>query len=426
MKKNNLLLLFIFILLAFSYSGIAHALEVSSYPTINGITLTADSKFPEYVIYLFSLLIYIAGAIAAISFAVGAVLYIVSGDNPTTSSSAKDRMRGSVLGLVLTLSAFILLKTINPALVNPSLAPLTTLPTAPKSTSPGVYFYLDSGCTGASSGPYFSSTSDFGEKFNGNIKSVKLVSDPDKNVKYAAILHSAPSLSMGGWCSDPIVQNDACEGVNLSVFSADIVVLNTTPKTTSSGDGIVFYSEPFGPTRGTSAGFYTMSNEDIFTALPFKKSADSLCFNYTNIIVKESYKRNCSGGSCGQEDQTCKEPKDCKNGKNCENGICVSMAPGSVPNCSLNGCTSFQDCPRSAQIKGNYLLGLYSEQYCNDSEDCDEGDVCKDNRCEGAGRPAMYCQTFTKDNLGINNFSGQPIIASGSVEVNGIFVIPYK
>ena len=118
-KKNRYLLFLIFIVAFLSLSGgFANALEVTSYPPIPGLVApssncTGNDCLSIYVSYWFGLLVYIAGFLALISFTVGAVGYIISSENPTSSGNAKDRMKGSVLGLILTLSAFLILKTIN-------------------------------------------------------------------------------------------------------------------------------------------------------------------------------------------------------------------------------------------------------------------------------------------------------------------------
>ncbi len=111
-------------LIGLFFAESAQAFE-ARYPFIPGVgTLNPDSGIGEYISYFFGILIYIGGAIALVSFAIGGAQYIMSGDSPENSGNAKDRMKGSILGLVLTVSSFILIKTINPAMATPTITPL--------------------------------------------------------------------------------------------------------------------------------------------------------------------------------------------------------------------------------------------------------------------------------------------------------------
>lgn len=129
-KKYKLFLIcFGAIILLFLSSSSVFALEINYYPPIPWYTTpsancTGSDCLPIYISYWFGFLVYIAGGLAAISFVVGAVQLIMSVESPEAHSSATDRMKGSILGLILTLSAFIILQTINPSLVTPILTPL--------------------------------------------------------------------------------------------------------------------------------------------------------------------------------------------------------------------------------------------------------------------------------------------------------------
>ena len=129
MAKKKYLLFLIFLIVFLSCSaGFAHAaLEIKDYPNIPGLTTpSVDCKgntcLPTYIAYWFGLLVYIAGVLAVISFVVGAVQLI--SPSVEVHKSATDRMQGAVLGLVLTVSAFMLLRTINPIFITPTLTPL--------------------------------------------------------------------------------------------------------------------------------------------------------------------------------------------------------------------------------------------------------------------------------------------------------------
>jgi hypothetical protein len=126
MLKNKFLI-FISVLLLFYIcsSSFVFALEVK-YPSVLGLpAITDNSGLPDYVKYFFGLGMALAGLIAIISFTIGAIQLIMSASSPEVETNAKDRIKGSVLGLVLTVSAFIILRTINLSLVTPT---LTSLP----------------------------------------------------------------------------------------------------------------------------------------------------------------------------------------------------------------------------------------------------------------------------------------------------------
>lgn len=124
MKKQRFLAILIIPVLFLAIAGTASALE-TIYPNVPGLPpITNDSDLSDYVGYFFGLAVYVAGILAVISFAVGAIQLIMSASSPETATQGKDRMKGAVLGLVLTLSAFIILRTINPQFVTPILTPL--------------------------------------------------------------------------------------------------------------------------------------------------------------------------------------------------------------------------------------------------------------------------------------------------------------
>ena len=136
MKKNKKYLLLVFLVVfVFLSAGYAHALEITSYPNIPGLkspqSCAGSDCLPTYIAYWFGLLVYIAGVLAVISFVVGAVQLI--SPSVEVHKSATDRMKGAVLGLVLTVSAFIILQTINPTFITPTLTPLPGVP--------GIFYY---------------------------------------------------------------------------------------------------------------------------------------------------------------------------------------------------------------------------------------------------------------------------------------------
>jgi hypothetical protein len=385
-------------------------------------------------------LVYIAGILALISFVIGAIQLIMSVENPEAHSNATDRMKGSILGLVLTLSAFIILRTINISLITPVLTPLpgvagifytngsevkstpieesnaSNIPSGyeqliykcseggsgigptlliwkfPKTNfqgndanysgvivvrkncgeveplanigsfktsfeSPGVYYCLG-GCNGDMCSGYISGANMTGgqlsEPFKNKIKAVMMVNDIANNVRYGTILHQGNDPERGGMCSGPTIdlnnidKTRTCLDVTFPVSSASLFVWNgKTPET--SGDGIEFYSEPFGWNSGAKAG-KSFLDKNIIRNFWWSES-QRLIFDYTNVDRPQEYTQSY---------------------------------------------INFQQHPGSIRIKGNYFVIIYSQNF--------------------------YCQVFKKD---VPNLNEMEFVAVQN-KIDYIDVIPTK
>ena len=78
--------------------------------------LAEGAKLPEYLKYIFNLGMGIAGVLALITLVIGGFRYITSVGNPGVISDAKKRIFGGIFGLILLLSSYLILTTINPEL----------------------------------------------------------------------------------------------------------------------------------------------------------------------------------------------------------------------------------------------------------------------------------------------------------------------
>lgn len=99
------------------------ALE-NKYPDILGNSLPANPSLENYVSYFANIGISISGILAALVIVFGGVQYIISGAIGKSNSEAKEWIKSGILGLFLLISAYIILATINPALVNPTMGKL--------------------------------------------------------------------------------------------------------------------------------------------------------------------------------------------------------------------------------------------------------------------------------------------------------------
>ncbi len=454
MAKNKYFLLLIFLILFLSFgAGFVHAaLEVKDYPSVFGLVkITENSSLPEFIAYWFGLLIYIAGAISLISFVVGAVGLI--NHSVEAHGDAKDRMKGAILGLVLTLASFLILKTINPMLTTPTLTPLpatsgifyynvgtqergpvamqvsdnTNRPVGFDSllydctgkgegsggTGPvllvweflntgletdndlsqvhvarmncgnvedigsfgslsmayetqGVY-YCYGGCGGDNMCSSYMSKANTGGQdsipspFAGNLGGVRILGN------YGVIFHKEAGLLRGGECSLPIInegQDSKCEPVDMPVSAINIFKYNTANSATPVGNGVTFYSEPFGSDVGTQKrgeGFCEITNNKIGNN--FKVKAEKLIFGEDN------------------------SPYSCNYAKNT-----ITLYK--------NKYKTLKDRPKSMYIKGNYLVALFG----------------------GGANDSSYCQVFSKNAYNLNV---QPFMATGH-SVGDIYIIPIK
>ncbi len=141
-KKTKLLILFLllFLFLGASFIYAQKPLEIT-YPEIPGVTTPTTTKtaLPDYIRYVFQFSLFLGALIALGSFVYGGVRYLTSAGSPSRIKDAKSQISAGLLGLIILISAYLILNTINPQLVAwevslPGKAP-TALPAAgpPKS-----------------------------------------------------------------------------------------------------------------------------------------------------------------------------------------------------------------------------------------------------------------------------------------------------
>lgn len=341
-KNKKLLILIIFVIFLFGSASITFAaVEVKDGPC------AGSTDLGSCVVNFFKWGIAIAGGIAILSFAVGAIMYMISGGSGDLNSSGKDRMKGAVYGIVLLGTSYLIMSTINMALVKPNLTPLSTTELSPVQI-PGVYFYLDAGCTQSAN----IDTTVSLNKIDLSVMGIKVVNDD--NNKYGYILHEVENLNTGGNCGQPIINNTSCQPVNMH-GAINVFRLNQTPLT--SGAGVNFYSEPFGWNLGENALYLKFKNNTIQANSLNNKKPDSMIFSYEGVNVPDPYKEQCK---------------------------------------------TFQKCPRSIDIKGEYLVAVYSDvSYGGSSGD-------------------KYCQTFEKS---VANLFAEPVVAAGGNNISDIYII---
>jgi len=252
----------------------------------------------------------------------------------------------------------------------------------------GIYFCYgkngDSGCNGSTnlcsgfmSSVFTESQDNIAGPFTGKIKAVYIVNSPADNINYGVIFHQTSDLKKPGYCTSPIFGSSvggACIplGTNPSAYTvaADVFNVNVaTPKT--SGEGVDFYTEPFVDGIGTRAGSYKVTKDSIprpsisyWWTMPKNMNGDaySMKIDYTGVRQLDEYKT--------ANDYFYK---------------------------------SFNNTGGSIDIKGNYLVAVYSEY----------------------GIPnQMYCRTFSGRQT-IANLTVQSIVQPNKPKLDGpLYIIP--
>src|SRR3989344_1586294 len=119
-----LLAIAVFVLPHFAFA----ALELT-YPALPGApALTSSSSLADYIKYVFTLAFLLAGLIGVISMIIAGFQVLLYAGNASKIVSAKERAFNAILGIVILMSTFIILATINPNILNQSAIRLPLVP----------------------------------------------------------------------------------------------------------------------------------------------------------------------------------------------------------------------------------------------------------------------------------------------------------
>jgi hypothetical protein len=116
-KKIGKIIILLGIIFGFFFrADFVLALELR-YPTILGFSVNDTSTLPEYARYFFNIGMALAASIAVAAIAFGGIYYLVSFARGKFKDEGKDWIKAGILGLLLTVSAYLIAYTINPDLV---------------------------------------------------------------------------------------------------------------------------------------------------------------------------------------------------------------------------------------------------------------------------------------------------------------------
>lgn len=88
-----------------------------SYPTIANQSIGFETPLPEIIKYIYLFAVGICGAVALAAILLGAIKYIGAAGNPSKMGDAKEQIVSAILGVIILLSSYLILYTINPDLV---------------------------------------------------------------------------------------------------------------------------------------------------------------------------------------------------------------------------------------------------------------------------------------------------------------------
>jgi len=134
-SKKNFILICLIAIFSFSLC-FAQNLE-TNYPEIGGYQPEGVSTpLPEYVKYIFNFSIWIVGLVALGFLLVGGFKYLTSAGNPTAQSDSKNQIFSALFGMIILISSYLILKTVNPELTVFTVNPLEKASTE---LGPGVW-----------------------------------------------------------------------------------------------------------------------------------------------------------------------------------------------------------------------------------------------------------------------------------------------
>jgi len=94
-----------------------YALE-TQYPEIMGKSITEETTPAGYVVYFFYLIIALGSVLVFIVLVLAGVDFMTAGGEPAKISEAKKKITSAAIGLLILLSSFLILNSINPELLN--------------------------------------------------------------------------------------------------------------------------------------------------------------------------------------------------------------------------------------------------------------------------------------------------------------------
>jgi len=274
-------------------------LEVG-YPEVGGWRpeTIQQAVLPQYIKYIFTFSIAIAGLVAFGALIYGGFRYITSAGAPTAQTEAKDQIFAGLIGLVILLSSYLILTTVNPQLVLLKAPKVLTIKTT---EIPGVYLSTEASFpsdeeikAGKKVYQLSSSVGDLSALVNGEVKSLKIVNqyviEKEGEIlterlpfSYGVFLHTEKNWE--GDCSHFRSVGSSESFKELKITPASITVFREVEK--EKGNGVFLYT---GESRGGEKSerlSVTTGENDLFQKLPegFGENVWSIEMNGDYLLV---------------------------------------------------------------------------------------------------------------------------------------------
>lgn len=151
----------------------------------------------------------------------------------------------------------------------------------------GVYYYTHSNCSGFGSQVYTSGTFTLPPPFYKNTRSVKIVNDERNGIYYNTVLRQKEG---SGLCQPMLYEAGCYDLGNISPSFIDVFQKNRSA--ISSGDGVIFYSKPWGWNTGVQGGKFVLTKENINPDYTID-NPEIMIFDYTGANISDNYKQVC-------------------------------------------------------------------------------------------------------------------------------------
>jgi hypothetical protein len=164
---KQIFLIFLLFLCFYAISPVSAKETEVNYPKIGDLLPPTETRIflPDYIKYIFSLALWISGIIVFGVIIWSGFRFVISSGNPNAANEARENISAALIGLVILLSSYLLLTTINPSLVivNPS-----------ANIEWGIVIYKNSNCSGDDFKKIANDTPDL-EDFDNTLGSIKFL-----------------------------------------------------------------------------------------------------------------------------------------------------------------------------------------------------------------------------------------------------------
>jgi len=323
--------------------------------TADGFVKGKVRDLADYIGVIYAFLISIVGAVAAVMMMIGGFQYLTAGGSGERAKGAREKIANALIGLILALASFVILNTINPALVNLRVPTIKQVTAEKLDTSKILGGDLGTPCkTDADCRSPYSCV---------EVKEAPLSKGIKHFVEGLGVLVSIPTGAAGL----------AAKGALAAVKATTVGTGQIAYKVAMIFSGTRLIAIPAALVAGT--GGAAAAGAAGYVA--WQEIAD---LGFIGVCMTEADKEVPKGGLCSK-DKHCKQGLTCRKDPGIQN-ICVDCGycgdggagsfclPGSVP------CKSGLKCVDSADGVHFCSSGAQGD-HCNSDGDCKNDTVCK-------------------------------------------------